>query len=121
MIQVVFDINSQPYVRTTQKQKFFCKRYAKYHKWKITMRKLWAKQNKSLPNELTVTFIIGMPKSWSKKKKMDMNGRYHQQKPDLSNLVKAFEDAIYTDDSCIYKYVEIKKIWGIKNEIILSI
>lgn len=30
-----------------------------------------------------VRFILPMPKSWSKKRKTEMNGRAHQQKPDV--------------------------------------
>ena len=50
-----------------------------------------------------VTYVLPMPKSWSKLKKSRMDGQPHQQKPDVDNLTKALLDALYKDDS---------KVWG---------
>lgn len=58
-----------------------------------------------------ITFILPMPKSWTNKKKEQMNGTPHQQKPDIDNLLKALLDAIYKDDSKVWK-ISAKKIWG---------
>ena len=41
-----------------------------------------------------ITFIIPMPKSWSQKKRKQLNGQAHQQKPDKDNLEKALRDAL---------------------------
>lgn len=60
----------------------------------------------------SATFYIPMPKSWSKKKREAMRGERHQQKPDLSNLVKAVEDALLVDDCKIWKYKDIEKRWA---------
>lgn len=62
-----------------------------------------------------------MPASWSEKKKAEMDGRPHQQKPDLSNLVKAFEDALTDNDQSINLYREVKKIWGKYGKIVIHI
>ena len=69
-------------------------------------------------------FYFEMPKSWSKKKKNLMFGRWHTQKPDWDNLCKTYMDAmnkiIYTDDgqsSC----GKVKKVWSDKNEVIIKI
>ena len=67
----------------------------------------------------TVIFILPMPESWSKAKKERMNGRFHQQKPDLSNLQKAIEDAIYKDDSAIAD-IHTTKRWGYEGQIIIK-
>ncbi len=53
-----------------------------------------------------------MPKSWTKKKALEMNGKPHKQTPDLSNLIKAFEDALWKEDSVISEYGSMKKVWG---------
>ena len=56
-------------------------------------------------------FTLPMPKSWSKKKRENMRGRPHRQKPDVDNLCKALLDALYTDD-CVVWDIAIRKIWG---------
>lgn len=59
-----------------------------------------------------IVFILPMPKSWSKEKKERMNHRYHQQRPDLSNLLKAIEDAVYKKDDSAIADIHCSKIWG---------
>jgi len=57
------------------------------------------------------TFIIPMPKSWSKKKRLAMNGQPHKTKPDKDNLEKALLDALETDDAHIWDG-RVTKVWG---------
>ncbi len=66
-----------------------------------------------------VTFILPMPKSWSAKRRINTDTAPHMQRPDLSNLLKALEDAIYKEDSVIYD-VHIKKVWGFEGKIIIE-
>jgi len=61
-------------------------------------------------NYYTLTFGLPMPKSWSKKKKLEMDGQPHQQKPDIDNLCKSVLDALYLDDSHIHD-INLKKVW----------
>lgn len=63
-----------------------------------------------------IIFFLPMPKSWSKKKKAEMYGQRHKQRPDLSNLIKALEDALYTDDSKISD-MRITKNWSYEGQI----
>lgn len=51
-----------------------------------------------------------MPPSWSEKKRREMEGKPHQQKPDLDNLLKSL-DALYEDDSVIWK-ISAEKVWA---------
>ena len=67
-----------------------------------------------------VSFILPMPKSWSKKKRAKFNGTAHQTKPDLDNLLKALSDAIHDEDCRIWHYGEIKKCWGETGYIIIE-
>jgi Holliday junction resolvase RusA-like endonuclease len=60
-----------------------------------------------------------MPNSWSKKKKAEFNGKPHQQKPDLDNLIKAFKDALCEDDSYVHTYERMRKIWGEEDYILI--
>jgi Holliday junction resolvase RusA-like endonuclease len=59
-----------------------------------------------------------MPKSWSKTKKLVMDGKAHQQRPDVDNLAKAICDAVFKEDSHIWdgRYT---KVWGEKGAIIV--
>ena len=67
-----------------------------------------------------VTFILPMPKSWSKKKKEEMNGRPHQQKPDKDNLEKALLDAVFEDDAKVWDG-RVSKRWGEVGQVIVEV
>lgn len=69
-----------------------------------------------LEPSLKLVFHVPMPKSWTKKKKADMDGKPHQQKPDVDNYIKAFLDALCTDDSYIY-HVDGWKFWSTEGAI----
>ncbi|WP_155949224.1 RusA family crossover junction endodeoxyribonuclease [Gayadomonas joobiniege] len=66
-----------------------------------------------------VVFILPMSTSWSKKKKADMNGQPHTQKPDVDNLFKALADAVYDDDSKLWNF-QASKFWGNSGRIIIT-
>lgn len=66
-----------------------------------------------------VTFVLPMPDSWSKKKRAEMAGKPHQQKPDKDNLEKALLDAIFEDDCRIWDG-RVTKIWGEVGQIIIG-
>jgi Holliday junction resolvase len=66
----------------------------------------------TLAEPLSLTFHLPMPASWSQKKKAAMNGQPHRSKPDLDNLVKAFKDALVTEDSHIAEYGPMRKVWA---------
>lgn len=58
-----------------------------------------------------ITFVLSMPKSWSKKKRLEMLGQAHQVRPDKDNLEKALLDSLFTDDSHIWDS-RVSKVWG---------
>ncbi len=66
----------------------------------------------------TVIFHVPMPKSWSKKKKLAMNGKPHKQKPDLDNLLKALLDAVFEEDCGIWD-IRAKKYWAFEGKIMI--
>ena len=66
-----------------------------------------------------VTFIIPMPKSWSKKKRLESHGMPHKQRPDIDNLQKALLDAVTSEDCYIWD-MRCTKIWGYDGAIIIS-
>lgn len=57
-----------------------------------------------------VTFFIGMPDSWSNKKKSKMVGQPHLQTPDFDNLAKGFFDGLFEQDSHVWS-VWVEKRW----------
>lgn len=71
------------------------------------------------PDGCKITFVLPMPESWSKKKKTDMNGQPHRQKPDVDNLIKALCDALYDDDAHVWN-IHISKVWGTQGMIIIE-
>jgi Holliday junction resolvase RusA-like endonuclease len=60
---------------------------------------------------LDIIFYLPMPKSWSKKKRTEMNGTYHDQKPDVDNLAKAFMDAFGSEDKHV-AILHAEKYWA---------
>lgn len=68
----------------------------------------------------TITFVLPMPKTWSKKKKAEMLGQPHQTTPDKDNLEKALLDACYKNDAHIWDSRVIKR-WGYSGQIIIRI
>lgn len=70
------------------------------------------------PEAYHAVFIIPMPKSWTKKKKMEHCGMPCRSKPDRDNLDKALLDALFTDDSGVWDG-RATKIWGYKGEIVI--
>lgn len=64
-----------------------------------------------LPERLVCEFYLTMPDSWGKKKRERMNGKPHQQKPDLDNLVKALTDSWSNEDKHLYS-IRASKYWA---------
>lgn len=117
-ITVVYPIKPTPKPRMTQKDKKKWKQgppVLRYFEFKDEVRS----HNVSVPEcNYHVTFILPMPKSWSKKKKALMDGKPHQQVPDKDNLEKALLDAIFDNDSHIWDG-RVTKRWGIEGKIIV--
>ena len=81
---------------------------------KQEIEKLLALQNNDDKNksweELDIGFFIPMPKSWSKKKRLEMAGTPHKQRPDLDNYIKGLLDALLEEDCKVWR-VSARKIW----------
>ena len=58
------------------------------------------------------TFYLPIPSSWSAKKKREMEGKPHQSRPDLDNLAKSAADALKGEDSTIWQYNGLTKLWS---------
>lgn len=77
--------------------------------------------NVTIPNYgANIIFILPFPKSWSKKKCKAMEGKPHQEKPDLDNILKALLDSAFMegDDKKVYD-IACAKYWGKYGKIIV--
>ena len=81
----------------------------RYFKYKDSLRAAWG--GREVPERLRLIFVMPMPKSWSNKRRLLMDGKPHQQKPDIDNLQKAVQDSLCLEDSFIYD-VHATKFWG---------
>lgn len=103
----IYPIDPCPKPRMTKKD---CRRpvHKRYWQWKADVQKLGV----HVPEwGYWVIFHIPMPKSWSKKKKAQMNGMAHQQRPDKDNLEKGLLDAIYGEDCRVWDG-RVTKLWA---------
>lgn len=124
--KVILNINPQTHVRATQGDSIFfripreklrpsglsrLKRLERYNTYKIELA-AEAKSKRFLfpPVGASITFFIPVPPSWSKKKKKLHHGRFHQSKPDIDNLQKAFLDSLMAEDKQV-AHLEVQKRW----------
>ena len=88
-------------------------------KYRAFCDELRLKHKGELPSSVDLSFNIPMPESWSKKRKMEMEGKPHQQKPDVDNLTKSVLDALCADDSYVWR-IKSKKRWAYEGSIIIK-
>lgn len=120
---LTWEIIPVPKPRMTQRDKWLSpprKPVSQYYAFKDALKLFSLRDKYIVSNPLSLIFVMPMPSSWSKKKQEMMASTPHQQKPDLDNLVKAFKDALCTDDSYIYMYDHIRKVWGYEGSILIA-
>lgn len=121
MSEYIFNINPIPKIRMVASDKWK-KRPAvlRYWAYKDELVKQAKELNYTIPDVLeNVTFQIEMPASWSQKKRVLMDGKPHQQTPDLDNLIKSFLDCLASEDKQIHTFKNISKVWGLTGQIII--
>jgi Holliday junction resolvase RusA-like endonuclease len=103
-------------------------------KWRPIVKKYYVYSNflrlqaniqglESLPPVIESLYIhIPMPKSWSKKKKEAMNGRIHEQTPDIDNILKGIMDTLCKEDKHVAHFKSgLGKFWAKEGAIILTL
>ena len=60
---------------------------------------------------IDLLFVFKMPKSWSKKKKEELNGTFCRKVPDVDNLIGAVMDALFVKDQNVV-VARGAKYWG---------
>lgn len=83
----------------------------RYFKFRDELKESCQNNGYELTEVLDVMFIIEMPGSWSKKKKISMMGKPHKSRPDRDNYLKAFQDSFGGDDGFVWDGRTIK-VWG---------
>ena len=113
------DIMAKP--RMTRRDKFPPPRpcVKKYWKFKDELIACAEKEGCVLGNKVYMEFHLPMPKSWSKKKKIDMVGECHMSKPDLDNMIKSVGDCLKKDDQTIHEIIA-KKFWSEESTLVLK-
>ena len=122
--KIILNITPQTHVRATQGDSVFFRipreklrpsglsrlmRLEKYNQYKIELSAEAKRKNFVLPPVgASITFFI--PASWSKKKKKLHHGKFHQSKPDIDNLQKAFLDSLMAEDKQV-AHLEVQKRW----------
>jgi Holliday junction resolvase RusA-like endonuclease len=69
---------------------------------------------------MSIRFEMAMPDSWSKKKKNKFEGKPHLVKPDMDNMLKSLQDCLLTNDSGIWWYERLQKVWAREGRIIIE-
>lgn len=107
---IIFEVEPMGAPRMTQRDKWAQRMVViRYFRFKDLIRETARKKNFKLGKHLEITFYIQIPKSWSKTKTKEKNITLHDQKPDLDNLLKAFQDA-FGEDKHVASVVATK-IW----------
>ncbi len=115
-----FQIDPVPKPRMTQSDKWRERpAVMRYWAFKDELQRQANEQGFTLPDRFGVIFYLPMPLSWSKRKRSQMLGKPHQQKPDNSNLLKALEDVLLPDDDSRIWFTIIKKVWALEGAIII--
>lgn len=71
------------------------------------------------PVKLRIVAIFATPTSWSKRRRAEMQGQFHIQKPDGDNVMKSIKDGlngIAWADDCQAADCRVVKRWGSHDE-----
>jgi Holliday junction resolvase RusA-like endonuclease len=123
-VKIVIDVDPVPKPRMTSRDKWLkrsiVERYWQYKK-DVRFSLLEIDPDFEMPScNYHLIFIIAMPKSWSKKKQFEMDGKPHQNETaDKDNLEKGFLDAVCSRDGYIWDG-RVTKYWGKRGRIILE-
>ena len=92
-----------------------------YFKYANTIRALAQSERFSLPdNGLRLRFDFPMPGSWSKRRRREMLGQPHQQRPDIDNCIKAVLDPLLKEDCTVWHIAGAEKRWAEAGSITLT-
>ena len=110
-IRYVFQVEPCPAPRMTRRDKWkkrpcVMRYFAFRDEIRLQMRRVGLVPPKS---DFHITFYVGMPESWSRKKKDEMDGQPHQVRFDLDNAMKAWMDSVFEEDGCVWDFRATKR------------
>lgn len=114
-IKIDMNIVACPRPRVTRYATFYPKKYTDFkEEFKNNLNSFTIKQIKQpIPIEMELEFYIKIPKSYSKKKKEELDGSYVIKRPDIDNYMKSVLDGLnelmFEDDSQVVKITASKK------------
>ena len=125
--KIILNITPLTWVRVTANDRIFFRiprdklypsglkrllRLEKYNEYKISLSAHAKSKQFTIPAcGCGVTFFLPCPRTWSNKKKKKYHGTFHQSRPDLKNLLSAWEDALCIEDKYIAHYSYLCKRW----------
>jgi len=116
MIELIIDPVPKP--RMTVRDKWAHRSCVdRYYAFKTELTCLCNLKGFELPDKFKIEFLMPMPDGWNYKRKLEMVGKPHKQRPDLDNLVKAVLDCLKKEDKEIY-HIDMSKIWWYEGKII---
>ncbi len=113
LTQVIYKGNPVGKPRMTQRDKWMVRpEVARYRAFADSLRLLFGTVAKidQAPIRLNWRAYFEMPASWSKKRKAELAGAPHRQKPDRDNIDKGILDSLFLDDSGV-AFGEMSKFW----------
>lgn len=120
MKEAKFEIKPIPKPRMTQSDKWRKRDIVqRYYLYKDNLNLLANEIKFTLPRNFQIDFYLAMPRTWSKKRRAEMLGKPHHQKPDLDNLIKAFMDALEQEDKDVW-HIDATKRWSKDNYMIIK-
>jgi Holliday junction resolvase RusA-like endonuclease len=125
--KIILKISPRTWVRVTKNDRIFFRipidklrpsglkrrlRIEAYNEYKLSVAAEAKRVHFTLPDiGAGIIFYVPVPKSWSKKKKKLHHGSFHHSRPDLKNLLQAFEDSLLSEDKTIAYYTHLGKRW----------
>jgi Holliday junction resolvase RusA-like endonuclease len=95
----------------------------RYREWADKARDAAPENLIQNPLRVELVAFLPIPGSWPKKKRQEMAGQFHRQKPDSDNLMKCI-DALW-DQDCGIAIGSVRKFWddgkGPRIEVTVSI
>lgn len=113
--------------RMTQRDKWAKREVVRrYYSLADDLRSKTKKLSLELPEILSVTFLVPMPKSYFTSKGKIRKGKphpgdKHKLKPDNDNMIKSVQDILAKDDRFVHTYFFCRKIWAKEGGIVFHI
>lgn len=128
--KMLIEINYTPFPAVRSNRNSWDKRTKAYHLKMNELRDILSPQIHEITQAMiedrwSVTFVLPIAKSTSKKKYQEMIGTYHKQRPDTDNLTKSLKDTVFYKNTehndCEVSTNNARKIWGTEWKILFEI